>query len=116
MVVDPTELYHAFERIPVTETAERVISSVQSNGKARGRAVLREDGTEIGTLVVLDIQNIPPNNLVFEEELSRLAETAAPPFYVFQTATDDFSFLVQYYVTDRSSKVGSTLYSRVRGR
>lgn len=109
MVVDPTELYHAFERIPVTETANRVIHSVKSSEKARGRATLRENGSKIGALVVLDIQKIPPNNLVFEEELARLAESTDPPFYVFQTASADLGFIVQYYLTDRTSKLWTTL-------
>jgi hypothetical protein len=109
IVVDPTELYHAFERIPVTETANRVIHSVKSSGKARGRATLRENGSEIGSLVVLDVQKISPNNLVFEEELARLAESAEKPFYVFQTASADLGFIVQYYLTDRTSTLWTTL-------
>jgi hypothetical protein len=98
-VVNRTRAYHGFGDIPVISHAERIVTQLTKNTKGIGRATITDGQESIGRVVVFNRDYPSPAEPVFESELASLSASATPPFYVFQTATEDGRFLVHYYLT-----------------
>jgi hypothetical protein len=104
-VSDRTRTYHGFGDIPIVDHAEAIVTKLGKTGNGIGRATIKENGNEIGRIVVFNRDHPSPAEPVFESELESMHELGAPPFYVFQSATEDGRFFVHYYLVSEDSEL-----------